>query len=104
MDETLYQSNKQKKRFVRMAEKEAFLKAKKVRKITEAWEQAQIKAATIQSALDYAVEQYNQHKDELDEKVQKEVEEQIELRQNEIKEFLMSEKELYLERMGIQQD
>lgn len=104
MNETFYQSNKEKKRLANIAERELFLEEKKTAPILKAWEEAQVKAATIQSALDYAVEQYNQHKDELDEKVQKEVEEQIELRQQEVKDFLMSEKELYLERMGIQQD
>ena len=104
MNETFYQSNKEKKRLANIAEQEKFLEEKKTAPFLKAWEEAQVKAATIQSALDYAVEQYNQHKDELDEKVQKEVEEQIELRQQEVKEFLMSEKELYLERMGIQQD
>lgn len=104
MNETFYQSNKEKKRLANIVEREKFLEEKKTAPILQAWEEAQVKAATIQSALDYAVEQYNQHKDELDEKVQKEVEEQIELRQQEIKDFLMSEKELYLERMGIQQD
>ena len=104
MDEVLYQSNKQKKRIARLAEQEKFLEEKKTAPVLKAWEEAQIKAASIQSALDYAVEQYNQHKDELEEKVQKEVEEQIQLRQEEIKEFIMSEKEKYLASIGIQED
>ena len=76
MDEVLYQSNKQKKRLARALEKEAFLLEKKETRITREWEEAQVKAATIQSALDYAVHQYNEHKDELDEEVKKQVEEQ----------------------------
>jgi hypothetical protein len=104
MDEVLYQSNKEKKRITKALEQEQFLKEKKEALILKAWEEAQIKAAGFQSVLDYAVEQYGQHKDELEEKVQKEVEEQIELRQKEIKEFLMSEKEKYLASIGIQQD
>jgi hypothetical protein len=104
MDKVLYQSNKEKKRIARTLEQEQFIEYKKKEPIIKAWEEAQIKAAGIQSALDYAVEQYNQHKDELEEKVQQEVEEQIELRQKEIKEFLMSEKDKYLEAMGIQAD
>ena len=104
MDEVLYQSNKEKKRIARLLEQEKFLEEKKTMPILKAWEEAQIKAASIQSALDYAVDQYNQHKDELDEKVQKEVQEQIELRQQEIKDFLMTEKDKYLEAMGIQAD
>lgn len=104
MDETFYISNKEKKRLANQSEQEKFLEEKKTAPIIKAWEDAQIKAAGIQSALDYAVEQYNQHKDELEEKVQQEIEEQIELRQKEIKEFLMSEKDKYLEAMGIQAD
>ena len=104
MDEVLYQSNKQKKRLARALEKEAFLLEKKETRITREWEEAQVKAASIQSALDYAVHQYNEHKDELDEEVKKQVEEQIELRQKEIEEFIMTEKDKYLEAMGIQAD
>jgi hypothetical protein len=104
MDEVLYQSNTQKKRLARELERQQFLEEKKNAPIIQAWEEAQVKAAGIQSALDYAVEQYTQHKDELDEKMQKDVEEQIQLRQKEIEEFLMSEKDKYLEAMGIQAD
>lgn len=104
MDEVLYQSNKQKKILANKLEQEQFLKEKKMKPIIDAWEQAQIKAAGIQSALEYAVEQYTQYKDELTEEQQKEVEEQIELRQKEVETFLMAEKEIYLERIGIQQD
>ena len=55
-------------------------------------------------SLEYAIDQYNQHKDELDEKAQKEVEEQIQLRQKEIQDFIMAEKDKYLESIGIQAD
>lgn len=68
------------------------------------WEQAQLKAATIQSALDYAVDQFNKHKEELSPEVVQQTEEMIAKRQEEIKEYLMGEKEKYLERLGIQQD
>lgn len=64
------------------------------------WEQAQLKAATIQSALDYAVDQFNQHRQELPEDIANQTKEMIETRQNEIKDFLMKEKDLYLQRMG----
>jgi len=40
----------------------------------------------------------------LEEKVQKEIEEQISLRQEEIKDFLMTEKERYLASIGILED
>ena len=64
------------------------------------WEQAQLKAATIQSALDYAIDQFNQHKHELSEEIVKQTEEMIAARQNEIKEYLMKEKDDYVQRMG----
>jgi phosphoenolpyruvate carboxylase len=104
MDEILYKSNKEKKRLSRTLDQEQFLEEKKTEPFLKAWEEAQVKAATIQSALDYAVEQYSQHKDELEEKVQKEIEEQISLRQEEIKDFLMTEKERYLASIGILED
>lgn len=104
MDEVLYKSNREKKRLVRALEQEQFLEEKKTAPIVKAWEEAQIKAAGIQSALDYFIDQYNEHKDELDKEMQQQVEEKIEERQKDIKEYLMSEKDRYLEAMGIQAD
>lgn len=72
-----------------------FLEEKRVQKIEAVWEEAQVKAASAQSVLDYMVDQFNQHKDELTEEQIKETEEQIALRQNDIKEFLMGAKETY---------
>lgn len=60
------------------------------------WEDAQIKAATMQSVLDYAVDQFNQHKDELEEDVVTKTEELIKERQTEIEAFLMEEKETFV--------
>lgn len=65
------------------------------------WEQAQLKAASIQSALDYAIDQFNKHKGELTPEVIEQTEDMIAKRQSEIKEFLMKEKDLYVERMGV---
>lgn len=65
------------------------------------WEQAQLKAATIQSALDYAIDQFNKHKEELSPEVIEQTEDMIAQRQKEIKEYLMKEKDLYVERMGL---
>ena len=104
MDEVLYQSNKQKKRIARLAEQEKFLEEKKLKTIEDRWEEAQIKAATMQSVLDFAVDQFNQHKDELEKDMIDKTEEQIKERQNQIKEFVMSEKEIYLASIGIQED
>ena len=64
------------------------------------WEQAQLKAATIQSALDYAVDQFNKHKTELELEAVEKTEDMIALRQKEIKDYLMKERDLYLQRMG----
>jgi hypothetical protein len=65
------------------------------------WEQAQLKAATIQSALDYAIDQFNKHKDELTPEVIEQTEDMIAQRQKEVKEFLMGEKDLYVKRTGL---
>ena len=65
------------------------------------WERAQIKAASAQSVLDYMVEQFNKHKGELTPEQIEETENQIALRQKDIKEFLMSEKETYETRVGV---
>lgn len=65
------------------------------------WEKAQLKAATIQSALDYAIDQFNKHKSELPLDIVEQTEDMIAARQQEIKEYLMKEKSLYVERMGL---
>lgn len=64
------------------------------------WEQAQLKAATAQSVLDYMVDQFNQHKNELELEVIEKTEDMIAARQKEIKEYLMKEKDVYIQRMG----
>lgn len=69
-------------------------KAKKARDIR--WEQAQIKAATMQSVLDYAVDQFNQHKEELEAEVVTKTEELIKERQSEIEAYLMEEKDMFV--------
>ena len=104
MDEPLYKSNKQKKVEERQALQLDTIIAKRRQEATERWTNVQIKAAGFQSVLDYAIEQYNEHKEELEEEVITETEKQIEARQSQIKEFLMTEKDVYLEAMGIQAD
>lgn len=64
------------------------------------WEQAQLKAATIQSALDYAIDQFNTHKTELPQEIVEQTEGMIAQRKKEIEELLMREKDLFLKRMG----
>lgn len=68
------------------------------------WGQAQMKAAAMQQMLDIAIGEFETHKEELDEEVVKTVEAQIALRKKDIETFIMSEKDIYLERIGIQQD
>jgi hypothetical protein len=67
------------------------------------WEQAQIKAASAQSVLDYMVEQFNKFKSELSQEQIEQTEDQIALRQKEIKTFIMDEKKAYEQRLGIVQ-
>lgn len=104
MDEILYKSKKEKKRLANIAEQAQFLDEKKKAPFIKAWEEAQLKAATMQSVLDYAVEQFTEHKDELEPEVVEKTEALIKERQSEIEEFLMQQKDLYLESMGIQSD
>jgi len=60
------------------------------------WENAQIKAATMQSVLDYAVDQFTQHKDELEPDVVAKTEGLIKERQTEIEAYLMEEKDVFV--------
>jgi len=99
-----YKSNKQKKSEEREALRLDFLIDKKNKDAEDRWNDAQIKAAGFQSVLDYAVDQFNQHKEELEAEMVTKTEEMITTRQEEIKTFLMSEKEKYLESIGIQAD
>ena len=104
MDEPLYKSNRQKKIEERQAFQLDTIIAKRRHESTERWTNVQIKAAGFQSVLDYAVEQYNLHKEELEEEVINKTEEMIKERQEEIETFLMTEKDLYLAAMGAMAD
>jgi Mg/Co/Ni transporter MgtE len=68
------------------------------------WKQAQLKAALAKINLDLAVETFKDLNKEMTQEQVKETQEQTEVQYKRIEEYLMSEKELYLERMGIQQD
>lgn len=104
MDEPLYKSNKQKKVEERQALQLDTIIAKRRQEATERWTNVQIKAAGFQSVLDYAIEQYNLHKEELTEDVITKTEEMIKERQEEIEKFLMNEKDIYLAAMGAMAD
>ena len=85
-------------------EANAFILQTKEKRAKARWEDAQLKAATAQSVLDYAIEQYEAHKEELEKDIITQTEEQITARTTQIRDFLMSEKDIYLESMGIQAD
>ena len=104
MTEPLYKSNKQKKLEERQVIQLETIAAKKQHEATERWTNVQIKAAGFQSVLDYAVEQYEQHKNELDEEMITKTEEMIKERQKEIETYLMTEKDIYLAAMGTMAD
>lgn len=97
-------SKTQDKKLQRALEREEYIIKTKAERAKEAWEEAQIKAAGFQSVLDFAVDQFNQHKEELEAEMVTKTEEMIETRQKEIETFLMSEKDKYLESIGIQAD
>jgi len=97
-------SNRQDKIIANIESQQEFLKKKKLKPFEDRWQESQIKAATMQSVLNYAVEQFTEHRDDLEEEMITKTEEQIQERQDQIKEFIMSEKELYLASIGIQED
>jgi len=100
----MVESKSQTKRIAKQMEADAFILQTKEERAKARWEDAQIKAASAQSVLDYAIEHYEAHKDELDEEIIKQTEEHIVARTSQIKDFIMSEKEIFLESMGIQAD
>ena len=104
MSEQLFKSKSELKRMEKMAEQASFLEQKRKQAILDRWEESQVKAATAQSVLDYMVQQYEEHKAELEDDIVEKTEEQIALRKKEIQDFIMSEKEVYLESIGIQAD
>lgn len=85
-------SKTQDKRFQRRIEHAEFI-----------WEKAQIKAASAQSVLDYMVKVFNENKNELTPEQVEQTESQIKQRQDEIQKFLMDEKEVYENRLGVVQ-
>jgi len=81
---------------------------KKKQKIIEhaefLWNQAQLRSALIKNQLDLAVQTFKELSGEMTEEQVKATEEQTKIQYKRIEEHLMSEKEKYLERLGIQQD
>jgi predicted aconitase len=68
------------------------------------WQQAQLNAAMAKTNLDLAVVTFKDLTAEMTEEQVAATEEQVEIQKKRIEEYLMKEKELYLERIGIQQD
>lgn len=80
---------------------------RKQRKIEQAeflWQQAQLRAALAKTELDLAIVTFKDAMGELTEEQVKETETKAQEQYQRIEGFLMSEKERYLERLGIQQD
>lgn len=68
------------------------------------WKQAQLRAAFAKTELDLALQTFKDAMGELTEDQVKETEEKAQEQYKRIEDFLMKEKEQYLERLGIQQD
>jgi hypothetical protein len=68
------------------------------------WNQAQLKAALIKNQLDLAVQTFKELSGEMTEEQIKATEEQTQFQYKRVEEYVMSEKEKYLERIGIQHD
>jgi Mg/Co/Ni transporter MgtE len=68
------------------------------------WNDAQLKAALAKTELDLAVETFKDLNKEMTTEQISATEEQVQNQYKRIEQYLMSEKELYLERMGIQLD
>jgi len=80
---------------------------RKQRKIEHAeflWEQAQLNAALAKTNLDLALESFKDAMGELTEEQVKATEEKAQEQYKRLEDYLMTEKEKYLERLGIQQD
>lgn len=80
---------------------------RKQRKIEHAeflWKQAQLNAALAKTNLDLALESFKDAMGELTEEQVKATEEKAQEQYKRLEDYLMTEKEKYLERLGIQQD
>lgn len=68
------------------------------------WNQAQLRSALIKNQLDLAVQTFKELSGEMTEEQVKATEEQTQIQYKRIEEYLMKEKEKYLERLGIKND
>lgn len=65
------------------------------------WNQAQMKAAAMAQILDIAIAEFEEHQEELEADVVATITEQIAVRKKDIENYLMKEKDLFLERVGV---
>lgn len=65
------------------------------------WSQAQMKAAAMAQILDIAIAEFEEHQEELEADVVTTITEQIAVRKKDIENYLMKEKDLFLERVGV---
>jgi hypothetical protein len=79
-------------------------KQKKIEHAEFMWQQAQLKAALAKTDLDLALTTFREFVGELTDEQIEETREKAKEQYKRIEEFLMEEKEKYLERLGIQQD
>jgi hypothetical protein len=68
------------------------------------WKDAQLKAAMAKTELDLAVETFKDLNGEMTPEQIKATDEQVQIQYKRIEDFLMTEKERYLERIGMIQD
>ena len=87
-----------------MSSKKDKRKRKKIRHAEARWKQAQLRAALAKTELDLAIQTFKDAMGELTEEQVKATEEKAQEQHKRIEDFLMQEKEKYLERLGIQQD
>lgn len=87
-----------------MSKKQEKRKRKKIRHAETRWEQAQLRAALAKTELDLAIQTFKDAMGELTEEQVKATEDKAQEQYKRIEDFLMQEKEKYLERLGIQQD
>lgn len=77
---------------------------KKIEQAEYMWQKAQVRAALAKAELDKALETFTELVGELTEEQVVETREKAKEQYKRIEEYLMGEKEKYLERLGIQQD
>jgi hypothetical protein len=68
------------------------------------WNEAQMKAAAMQQILDIAIAEFEEHQEELEAEVVATITEQIAIRKKDIEDYLMGEKNKFIERIRVDVD